>query len=162
MKEERSGGRKDRRIESRDEEDAGEWWRHRKNNQHKGGKSNQVVTKFYQKNLSSVLLQIAIYRVWRGRMTGTRRVASHFFVRTVNPFADVLCFSSVSAMVTVDNLIWYEAVVTASSGIYAKFGMSEVSQIILSSVHPFGSQRLRHLSSNLFTISSRRFAEGEH
>ena len=30
------GGRKDSRIESRNEEDAGEWWRHRKNNEHKG------------------------------------------------------------------------------------------------------------------------------
>ena len=30
------GGRKDRRIESRNEEDAGEWWRHRKNSEHKG------------------------------------------------------------------------------------------------------------------------------
>ena len=49
MKEERNGGRKDRRIESRDEEDAGEGWRHMKNNEHKGGKSNQVVTKFYKK-----------------------------------------------------------------------------------------------------------------
>ena len=82
-------------------------------------------------------------------MTGRRRVASNFFVRAVNPFADVLCFSLVSAMVSTDNLIWYEADVTASSGIYANFGISEAFQIIISSVRPFGSQRRCHLSSHL-------------
>ena len=44
----RKGGRIEREIESRDEEDAGEWWRHRKNNEHKGDKSNQV-TQFFIK-----------------------------------------------------------------------------------------------------------------
>ena len=45
-----------------DEEDAGEWWRHRKKNEHKGGKSNQVVTKFYQKHHSVFLLRFPFYR----------------------------------------------------------------------------------------------------
>ena len=31
-----------RRVELGEEEDAGEWRRHRKNNEHKGDKSNQV------------------------------------------------------------------------------------------------------------------------
>ena len=119
----------------------GKWMEIRQRTQTKG-ESNQVINSFHKK-LSSVLLQIYIYRIWRGRMTGRRRIASHFFVRTVNPFVDVLCFSSVSAMVTIDNLIWYEADVTASSGVNVKFGMSEVFQIILSSVSPFGSRRLR-------------------
>ena len=41
-------GRKDRRIESQDGEDAGEWWRHKKTNEHKGVKvtsSNQILSK---------------------------------------------------------------------------------------------------------------------
>ena len=38
VKDDRNGGRKDRRIESRNEEDAGEWWRHRKKNEHEGVK----------------------------------------------------------------------------------------------------------------------------
>ena len=89
----------------------------------------------------------------------TRRFT--FFLQTVNLFADVLCFLSVSAMVTIDNLIWYEADVTTSSGVNTKFSMCKVFQIILSFVRPLGSQCLRHLSSHLFTMSSRRFAEGD-
>ena len=38
VKDDRNGGTKDRRIESRNDEDAGEWWRYRKNNEHEGVK----------------------------------------------------------------------------------------------------------------------------
>ena len=55
------------------------------------GYSNQNQLSFNKKT-TFVLIQIASYRVRRGRMIRRRRVASRFFVRAVNPFAGVLCF----------------------------------------------------------------------
>ena len=61
-------GRKDRRIETRDEEDAGEWWRHKKNNEHIGN-CNQKEPTFLSKTTSSLSSYIRFFysvcRFWR-------------------------------------------------------------------------------------------------
>ena len=72
-----------------DEEDAGQWWRHIKNNEHKGGRSNQVVTKFYQKQH---VLFVYTFPFYRGRRLLRRNVASLPFPRSTVTHHDTSLF----------------------------------------------------------------------
>ena len=49
-------GRKDRRIETLDGEDAGEWWRHKKNNEHIGGKYDDMRSSWYVPFISVICI----------------------------------------------------------------------------------------------------------
>ena len=63
-----------------EEEDAGEWWRHRKNNEHKGDKTNQV-TKFHSKyNMPLSFTTVRYIEIEGVEVTVRRCVATIVFI----------------------------------------------------------------------------------